>query len=99
MEDLGFPGSRHPSSPEPLPQLDAVSVGVADLRSRVGLANPRAPNNVDTLGAQIVDRLLHIFDFERDQQARITGPQSVPAAICQRSADWKASQAASIQRV
>lgn len=51
-------------SPEPLPKLDMVAVWIADLCPRVGLANPWAPDDVDTLGLPIVGRLLHIVDFE-----------------------------------
>src|SRR5271166_7029756 len=54
------------SSREPLPQLDVVAVWVADLRPRVRVANSRAPYDLDTLGPQIVGRLRHVFDFERD---------------------------------
>ena len=52
-------------SSEPLPELDVIAVGVADLRPGIGLANPWTPDDIDTLGPQIVSRLLHIVDFER----------------------------------
>src|SRR5215469_15485698 len=55
-----------PSLPEPLPKLDPVAVGVTDLSPRIGLANSWAPDDVDTLGPQIVGRLLHIVDLERN---------------------------------
>ena len=51
-------------SSEPLPELDVVAVWVADLRPRVGLANPWPPDDVDALGRQIVGRPLHVVDFE-----------------------------------
>src|SRR6516164_681646 len=54
------------SSCEPLPELDAVTVRVADLRPRIRLANSWSPYDLDTSGAQIVGRLLHVVDFERD---------------------------------
>src|SRR6516165_11662879 len=53
-------------SPKPLPKLDTVAVGVADFRSGVGVANSWAPDDVDTLGPQIVGRLLHVVDLERN---------------------------------
>src|SRR5215472_15939876 len=52
--------------PEPLPKLDTVPVGIADFRPRVGLANSWAPDDLDTVGLQIVGRLLHIVDLERN---------------------------------
>src|SRR6266481_1704823 len=57
---------EHIGSSEPLPELDVVAVGVADLRPRIGLPDSWAPDDVDTLGFQIVGRLLHVVDFERD---------------------------------
>ena|SRR5215472_287419 len=65
MEVLGLSLSI-PSLPEPLPKLNPVAVGVADFCPRIRLAHPWAPDNVDTLGPQIVGRLLHIVNFERD---------------------------------
>ena len=57
---------EHIGSSEPLPELDVIAVGVADLRPGIGLANPWTPDDIDTLGPQIVGRPLHIVDFERN---------------------------------
>ena len=55
---------EHIGLSEPLPKLDVVAVGIADLRPGVGLAEPWTPDEICTLGPQIVGRLLHIVDFE-----------------------------------
>src|SRR5216683_6657115 len=51
---------------EPLPQFDAVAAGIADFRPGIGLAESRAPDDVDTFGLQITGGLLHVVDFEGD---------------------------------
>src|SRR5271169_3345215 len=53
-------------SAKPLPELDMEPVGIADLSPRTGFSNSRAPDNVDPLLLQIVRRLLHVVDLERD---------------------------------
>jgi len=59
-------GREHIGSSEPLPELDVIAVGVADLRPGIGLANPWTPDDVNTLGRQLVGRPLHVVDFESD---------------------------------
>src|SRR6266849_598587 len=54
------------SALEPLPQFDAVAVGVADLGPGIGRADDRAPDDIDALLLQIVGGLLHVVDFEGD---------------------------------
>src|SRR5436305_35990 len=56
-----------PRSAEPLAQFNRVAVRVADLGAGIGRCDTRAPGDVDTLCLQIVDRAIHILDFERDQ--------------------------------
>src|SRR5260221_552937 len=50
---------------EPLPQLDAEAVRVADLRPRIGVADDRSPDDIDALLPQFRDGLVHVVDFER----------------------------------
>jgi hypothetical protein len=39
---------------------------IADLCPGVRLPQPWTPDNLDTLGFEVVGRLLHVVDFERD---------------------------------
>ena len=50
----------------PIQSARQSRVEVADLRPRIGLPGSWAPDDVDTLSPQIVGRLLHVVDFERN---------------------------------
>jgi hypothetical protein len=46
-----------------------VTVRIADLCPRVCLPNPWTPHNLNALAPQVIRRLLHVVDFERDHAA------------------------------
>src|SRR5207249_4400506 len=63
--DRAPPARRGSSATEPVPQLDAVSVRIADLRPRIlAFAHPRPPGDRDALLVQIRDGALHVRHFE-----------------------------------